>query len=74
MNVINAAGLVAPAPDSQYRLISCSCNSSKPVYVRYCDGQWRVKCLGCGTITEGFDVQHDAQLKWNKEVAQREKT
>ena len=70
MEVINATRLVAPAPDSQYRLVPCKCGNDQPVYVMGNDGKWRVLCLDCNNETQGFGIQHDAQANWNKEVAQ----
>lgn len=70
MEVINATRLVAPAPDSQYRLVPCKCGNDQPIYVVGNDGKWRVLCLDCKNETEGFGIQHDAQVNWNKEVAQ----
>lgn len=70
MEVINATRLVAPAPDSQYRLVPCKCGNDQPVYVMGADGKWRVLCLDSNNETEGFSIQHDAQANWNKEVAQ----
>lgn len=66
MEIINATRLVAPAPDSQFRLIPCGCGNSQPVYVAGSDGLWRVMCLDCRKETDGFAIQHDAQLSWNR--------
>lgn len=69
MEIINATRLVAPAEDSQFRLVPCGCGNSQPVYVVGSDGLWRVMCLDCRKETEGFGIQHDAQLNWNRRVA-----
>lgn len=66
MEIINAIRLVAPAPDSQFRLRKCSCGNDQPVYVVGCDGNWRVMCLDCKKETKGHRVQHDAQVEWNE--------
>lgn len=70
MKIINATRLVAPVPDSQYRLVPCKCGNNHPVYVMGNDRKWRVLCLDCQNETESFHIQHDAQLNWNKEMAQ----
>ena len=67
MEINDAIGIVAPAPDSQYRLVPCDCGNDQPVYVVGCDGLWRVLCLECKHETKGFTVQHEAQVAWNKE-------
>lgn len=67
MEIINATRLVVPAPDSQYRLVPCECGNDQPVYVVGCDGLFRVQCLECNKETDGFAVQHEAQVYWNKE-------
>ena len=69
MEIINATRLIAPKPDSQYRLIPCGCGNDQPVYVVGNDGNFRVMCLECHKETEGFTIQHEAQLNWNREVA-----
>lgn len=66
MEIIDAVRLVAPAPDSQYRLRACGCGNDQPVYVVGSDRKWRVMCLDCKKETEGFEVQHDAQMNWNE--------
>ena len=64
--------IIAPAPDSQFRLIPCKCGSDNVAYEHY-NGRggaaWRVKCYGCGfTVDKGNRVRHDAQLNWNEAV------
>lgn len=68
MEIINATRIVAPVPDSQYRLRACGCGNDQPVYVVGCNGKWRVMCLDCKKETKGHRVQHDAQVEWNQAV------
>lgn len=68
MVINDAVRLVTPVPDSQYRLKACKCGNDQPVYVVGCDRKWRVMCLDCKKETKGFEVQHDAQTDWNREV------
>lgn len=70
MEIINATRIVIPSQDSQFRLIPCDCGNDQPVYVVGDDGNFRVMCLDCRKETVGFAIQHEAQLKWNREVAQ----
>ena len=62
-----------PLPDSQWRLRPCKCKSDNVAYVHYeaKGGEaWRVECFDCGyTVDKGNKVRHDAQVNWNKAVA-----
>ena len=59
-----------PDSYSQYRLLSCKCQSDNVAYVHYNGrggAKWRVKCFDCGfTVDKGNTVRHGAQLLWNK--------
>ena len=60
-----------PAPDCQYRLVTCRCGSDNVAYVHYNGrggAKWRVECFDCGrTVDKGCTVRHDVQVQWNKE-------
>lgn len=73
MEIHNAARIVIPDPDSQYRLLPCGCGSDQVVYVAGSDEKWRAKCLDCGKETDTFAIRHDVQVVWNRRVS-REKS
>lgn len=61
--------IIQPAPDSQYRLIPCSCGSDQVAYTRMVTirtgVEWAAGCLVCGKMTRWWRVQHHAQIEWN---------
>ena len=61
--------IIQPAPDSQYRLIPCSCGSDKVAYAKRitipAGVEWSVVCNTCGKTTRWWRVQHHAQIEWN---------
>lgn len=61
----NAVQIVAPVPDSHYRLKSCQCGNDQAVYIQGKDEQWRVECPDCGNKTGGHGTRHGAQMDWN---------
>lgn len=66
-----------PAPDDQYCLRPCTCGCEQIAYlkVRTWDfDPWIVRCMGCGKRTDGFYRKHDAQLRWNMNLAAKPKT
>lgn len=65
MEILNATAVIAPAPDSPFRLLACGCGNDQPVYLIDTEGRSRVHCLDCGTETDSFERRHDAQRAWN---------
>lgn len=68
---------VTPAPDSQFRLVPCSCGG-EPVYRHYISELssaelWAVYCPVCGKRTSAHPVRHDAQIVWNIEALPKHK-
>ena len=61
---------IKPDPDSQYRLIPCSCGG-EPEYVQYGFDAlqvdyWSVECPVCKKGTSRYyHIRHDAQIEWN---------
>ena len=61
-----------PEPDSQFRLRPCRCDCENVGYLQIRGSgldSWAVRCFGCGQMTEPFQVRHDAQVYWNKNMA-----
>jgi hypothetical protein len=63
------ATMTKPAPDSQFRLLPCSCGSNNVAYGERCTPsrgrEWAVGCMNCGKVTDWHTVRHHAQLEWN---------
>lgn len=70
MQISNTGRIIIPAVDSQFRLVPCSCGNKQPAYLVESDEKWRVVCMNCQKETRSFGIRHDAQMNWNKEVAQ----
>ena len=73
MSMDDVIDIKVPAPDGQYRLLPCKCGSDNVAYVHYNGrggAKWRVQCFDCGyTVDKGNQVQHDAQVAWNRGAA-----
>lgn len=76
MRLDDAVQVIKPDPDSHFRLRPCKCGSDHVAYVKYLDGPeeaWAAQCFDCGyraMSVPGCKIQHDAQMAWNKAVAQ----
>lgn len=74
MTFYGAIKIEAAEPDSQFRLVNCSCCGGDNVaYVQYSAGRirepWKVRCFDCGyTVDKEAACKHDAQGYWNEEV------
>ena len=72
MSMDDVIQIIPPAPDSQYRLLSCpACQGDNVAYVQKKTNDeelWHGKCFDCGFEGQGAAVRHDAQLLWNKVV------
>ena len=70
MSMDDVIQIITPAPDSQFRLLSCpDCQGDNVAYVQAKTNDeelWHGKCFDCGCTGEGAAVRHDAQLLWNK--------
>lgn len=55
-----------PHPDSQFRLVPCSCGSRKVAYICYGHkDHYTVMCDTCGKQTALHYTKHKAQIEWN---------
>ena len=71
MSMDDVIQVKVPEHDSQYCLRACPvCQSDNVAYIQTAsDGElWHGKCFDCGHIGQGAEIQHDAQISWNRGV------
>lgn len=66
---LRVADIRIPAPDSQFRLRGCSCGSQTVGYLKLEGSEWAVRCMRCKKTSPPFPIRHEAQVHWNKELA-----
>lgn len=69
MSMDDVIQVKVPEPDSQYCLRACPvCHGDNVAYIQTAsDGElWHGKCFDCGHMGKGAEVQHDAQISWNR--------
>ena len=73
MSMDDVIQIIAPQPDSQYRLCGCpKCKGDNVAYMQrktnmVLEGEmWHGKCFDCGYTGDGAVIRHDAQLLWNQ--------